>query len=369
MKLLIADDDLTSRTMLSAVAQKWGYESIAVEDGEEAWNVLQQPDAPLLLLIDWEMPKLDGLGLCNRIRQIETNNPPFIILLTSRSETDDVVAGLDAGANDYIAKPFANAELHARLKVGQRMLELQGELKKTQDVLTHEKEVIENIILKMRFSQPFEASQLRQLDKPVEKTSGDIVLSAFTPNKSRYILMGDFTGHGLMAAVGGPMVFDIFYSMTRKGLALPVIATEINQQLLAKMPTGLFLGGIFVELSVDRRSLSVWNCGMSDVLIYRDNQLFQRISSNTLALGIIKQDFDCAVIIEVEEGDKVYSYSDGITEIINSDEEEFGQERFEQIIVEMLSDDKEIGFLLDTVNQFRGEAKQFDDVTLVELTC
>jgi CheY-like chemotaxis protein len=369
MKLLVADDDLTSRTMLAAVARKWGYESIAAEDGEEAWQVLQQPDAPLLLLIDWEMPRLDGLGLCQRIRQIDTKNPPFIILLTSRSETDDVVAGLEAGANDYIVKPFANAELQARLQVGQRMLVLQDELKKAQDILAHEKEVIENIVLKMRFSKPFEASQLRQLDKPVENTSGDIVLSAYTPDKTRYILMGDFTGHGLMAAVGGPMVYDIFYSMTAKGIPLPEIATEINRQLLAKMPTGLFLGGIFIELSDDGQKLSLWNCGMSDILIYRHNKFLQRIPSNTLALGIIKQDFDNAVTVDVEESDRVYAYSDGITEIINPEKEEFGQDRFEQTIVEMLEGNKDIEFLLDTVNQFRGNAEQFDDVTLVELTC
>ncbi|MFK5949167.1 MAG: SpoIIE family protein phosphatase [Methylococcales bacterium] len=369
MKLLIADDDLTSRTILAAVARKWGYEPITVEDGEAAWQELQKPDPPLLLLIDWEMPRLDGLGLCQRIRKVETNNPPFIILLTSRSETDDVVAGLVAGANDYIVKPFANAELLARIQVGQRMLELQGELKKTQDILTYEKEVIENIILKMRLSKPFDASQLRQLDKPVENTSGDIVLSAFTPDKTRYILMGDFTGHGLMAAVGGPIVYDVFYTMTAKGIALSEIASEINQQLLTKMPTGLFLGAVFIELSANHRVLSLWNCGMSDILVYRNHSLVHRVSSNTLALGIIKQDFNDVITIDAEDGDKVYAYSDGITEIINIDEQEFGQEKFEQTIVELLIDDKEIDYLLTTVNEYRGKAKQFDDVTLVELTC
>lgn len=368
MKLLVADDDLTSRTLLAAVARKWGYDSIAVEDGVEAWEILQKPDAPLLLLIDWEMPRLNGLDLCKRLREIDTKNPSFIILLTSRSETDDVVEGLEAGANDYIVKPFVNAELKARLHVGLRMLELQGELKKAQDVLTYEKEVIENIILKMRSSKSFEASKLRRLDKPVEKTSGDIVLSAFTPDETRYILVGDFTGHGLTAAVGGPVVYDIFYTMAAKGISLPEIAREINRQLLAKMPTGLFLGAVFIQLSADGKMLSIWNCGMSEVLIYRKNSLIQRITSKALALGIIKQDFDCAVIETVESGDRVYAYSDGITEIINVEEQEFGKKRFEQTLVEMLEDDKDIDFLLDAVNQFKGDAEQIDDVTLVELT-
>jgi len=368
MKVLIAEDSLTARTVLEHVTRKWGYDPVVAEDGEEAWELYQETEVDLLL-IDWEMPRLNGLDLCRRIREIDTNTPPFIILLTGRSETKDIVSALDAGANDYIVKPFINEELQARIQAGQRILDLQNKLKKTQDLMAYEKEVIENIILKMRFSKPFEAINLRQLDKPVEKTSGDIVLSAFTPDKKRYILMGDFTGHGLMAAVGGPIVYDIFYTMVSKGIALLEIAREINQQLLDKMPTGLFLGAIFIELSADNRSLTLWNCGMSDVLIYRQDLLTQRISSSTLALGIIKQDFNCAVKIDVEKGDKVYAYSDGITEIINTEEEEFGQDRFEKTIVDMLSDGKEIDYLLDTVNQFRGEAKQFDDVTLVELTC
>jgi serine phosphatase RsbU (regulator of sigma subunit) len=309
------------------------------------------------------------LGLCQRIRQQFSTNPPFIILLTSRSGTDDVVTGLEAGANDYITKPFVNAELKARLQVGQRMLELQNQLKKTQEVLTFERETIENIILKMRASKPFETTQLRILDCPVEKTSGDVLLSAYRADKTRHVLIGDFTGHGLMAAVGGPIVYDVFYTMTAKGLTIRDIAIEINRQLLEKMPTGLFMGAIFIELSPDNRFLSLWNCGMPDILVFRNSGLRQKVLSSMLALGIIKQEFESVVTVEVEKGDRVYAYSDGITEVINMDEEEFGQDRFEHTICELLDTHVEIDFLSDTVNQFRGEAEQFDDITLVELTC
>ncbi len=191
MKLLIADDDLTSRAMLAAVTKKWGYETIVAEDGEVAWQCLQQPEAPLLLLIDWEMPNLDGLGLCQRIREQQTNNPPFIILLTARNDTNDLVSGLEAGANDYIAKPYDNAELQARLKAGKRILELQAQLHKTQNALTFERGVIEDIILKMRASKPYYSKQFRQLEVPVEKTSGDVLLSAVRPDNTRHIIRSD----------------------------------------------------------------------------------------------------------------------------------------------------------------------------------
>lgn len=128
MKLLIADDDCITRSILETLVAKWGYEPILIDNGERALDLMQQPDAPRLLLLDWEMPGLDGLTVCRRLRNLETPDPPFIILLTVRHESSDVVVGLDAGANDYVAKPFDREELRARLKVGRRMLDLQTQL-------------------------------------------------------------------------------------------------------------------------------------------------------------------------------------------------------------------------------------------------
>lgn len=129
MKILIAEDDTTSRTMLQAVLTKWGYEVIAASDGEQAWAALQEPDAPALAVLDWEMPGLDGAELCRRLRGREHKEPLYLILLTSRSDPEDIVRGLEAGADDYIAKPYGNAELKARVDVGRRMLLLQNEMR------------------------------------------------------------------------------------------------------------------------------------------------------------------------------------------------------------------------------------------------
>jgi diguanylate cyclase (GGDEF)-like protein len=135
MKILIAEDDPTSLMILVAVVSEWGYEPIAVENGIQALSVLKNDDAPRLLLVDWEMPELNGLGLCKKIREEETSNPPYIILLTGRSNTEDLVTGLKMGANDYIPKPFENAELQARLQVGKRMLDLQDELNRAKEAM------------------------------------------------------------------------------------------------------------------------------------------------------------------------------------------------------------------------------------------
>ena len=128
MKILIAEDDLTSRRILEAILAKWNYEVIATGDGLEAWQALQTENAPPIAIIDWMMPGMDGVEFCRQIRQTHTLTPTYIILLTSKAQQEDVVAGLEAGANDYIRKPFEREELRARIQVGERVVELQAAL-------------------------------------------------------------------------------------------------------------------------------------------------------------------------------------------------------------------------------------------------
>lgn len=128
MKILIAEDDLVSRSVLQATLERWGYEVIATSDGSEAWTALQGEDPPSLAVLDWMMPELDGLEVCRRVRANTHNLPVYIILLTARGSREDLVSGLEAGADDYVTKPFNRDELRARLNVGVRVVQLQRSL-------------------------------------------------------------------------------------------------------------------------------------------------------------------------------------------------------------------------------------------------
>ena len=136
MKLLIADDSNVVRMMLLGVTKHWGYDVILAENGEQAWQIMQQKDAPKLLLLDWEMPKMNGIEVCERVIAQNPENPAYILLLTSRTESEDIVEGLSKGASDYISKPFDSAELQVRLQVGKRMIEMQEKLNSTMLKLT-----------------------------------------------------------------------------------------------------------------------------------------------------------------------------------------------------------------------------------------
>jgi len=128
MRILIAEDDATSRIVLATVLTKDGYDVTATEDGTAAWEVLQRPDAPRLAILDLMMPGLDGLELVRRARGITSAAPPYLIIVSTKGDKLDVIAGLDAGANDYLTKPFDPGELRARIEVGRRMIEMRFEL-------------------------------------------------------------------------------------------------------------------------------------------------------------------------------------------------------------------------------------------------
>jgi len=125
MRILIAEDDAVSRRVLDATLKRWDYETIVTGDGAEAWAELCKEDCPRLLILDWMMPGLDGTEICRRLRAREDGSTFYILLLTAKTQKDDIVAGLDAGADDYITKPFHHQELRARVQTGRRILELQ----------------------------------------------------------------------------------------------------------------------------------------------------------------------------------------------------------------------------------------------------
>jgi two-component system cell cycle response regulator len=135
LRVLIAEDEVTSREVLRRILTKWGYEVVVTTDGAEALAELDRGDPPLLIILDWMMPSLDGVEVCRRVRSRITSSPPYMILLTAREDRKDIVTGLDAGANDYLCKPFDNDELRARVDVGRKFVELNQQLLETQRTL------------------------------------------------------------------------------------------------------------------------------------------------------------------------------------------------------------------------------------------
>ncbi|MBN2231915.1 MAG: diguanylate cyclase [Deltaproteobacteria bacterium] len=137
MDILIAEDELVSRNILTALLKRFGHR-VTAADGSEALAVMSREGAPRLAILYWMMPGMDGVDVCRRIRTVPSADPPYVILLTARNDERSIVEGLDAGANDYLTKPYGSEELRARVGVGVRMLELQADLGRIRNDLAHE---------------------------------------------------------------------------------------------------------------------------------------------------------------------------------------------------------------------------------------
>jgi two-component system, cell cycle response regulator len=135
MRILIADDESISRRMLHALLEKWGYEVVAVEDGDSAWAKLKAPGAPRMALLDWMMPGQNGVDVCRALRKERPEPYTYILLLTAKDSKDGVVEGLESGADDYLTKPFNPQELRARIRVGLRLLELEDNLVQAREAM------------------------------------------------------------------------------------------------------------------------------------------------------------------------------------------------------------------------------------------
>jgi diguanylate cyclase (GGDEF)-like protein len=135
IKVLAAEDNPVFQSMLTNMLTRWGYQPVIARDGNEAWEALQQPDGPQLAILDWMMPGLNGVDICRGVRAAGREPYVYILLLTARSDSRDLVEGMDAGADDYVTKPFQAHELRVRLRAGRRIIELQQQLMAAREAL------------------------------------------------------------------------------------------------------------------------------------------------------------------------------------------------------------------------------------------
>jgi len=173
IKVLIADDDPPTRILLRAAISQWGYEVIEASNGEEAWEILQKPNAPRLLILDWLMPKLDGIGLCERIKH-EHLSHPYIILLTQVTGTTNIIKGLEAGADEFLSKPFNMAELRSRLSVGARIIRFENTLSTQNEKLQAYASQMENIAQAHAKQLVYHSDLLSMLGSLIEKISEEV---------------------------------------------------------------------------------------------------------------------------------------------------------------------------------------------------
>jgi anti-sigma regulatory factor (Ser/Thr protein kinase) len=238
--------------------------------------------------------------------------------------------------------------------------------------LQREYEVAEKLFSTIVHPGCLDAPHLKYVLSPMAIFNGDLLLAARKPSGGLHILVGDFTGHGLPAAVGAMPVADLFYAMTDKGYAISDIVTEANQKLKAVLPTGIFCAAALLELDATYSQLTVWNGGLPDVLVRKPcGGPLRRLCSQHLPLGVVDNTrLDRSVeVFELMPGERIYAYTDGVIEASAPTGEMFGQSRLEDYLTQDCAPEQMFETICAGLTAFRAGGPQRDDLTLLEITC
>lgn len=209
MKILIAEDDAISRRILEKTLTNWGYSVVVTNDGNSAWEELKSGNYRLAVL-DWMMPGMDGVELCNRVRELKSDNYTYLILLTAKSQKTDIVKGLQSGADDYVTKPFDHEELKSRIQAGKRILFLEEQLAKQVQEISHSNDVmrrdIEIAAQIQRSMLPIVLPSRNNVITdyrflPCEGVGGDMLNAFELDDEHINLYISDVSGHGVPAAM------------------------------------------------------------------------------------------------------------------------------------------------------------------------
>ena len=374
LRVLIAEDGATDRLLLAQIVRRQGHEVITAEHGEQALALFieQRPD---LVLLDALMPVMDGFEAARRIKAQAGEHFVPIIFLTSLNEEQALVRCLQAGGDDFMAKPYSAVILAAKINALDRQRRLQATVLQQRDELArhhhhllNEQRVAKALFDKVAHAGCLHSDTIRYLQSPYALFNGDLLMAARTPSGDLYVLLGDFTGHGLPAAVGAMPLAEIFHGMTAKGYGLAQMLREMNAKLKRILPVDMFCCALLVGLGLERGTLEVWNGGMPDAYhLTAGGQVLATLPSRHLPLGILapEQFDDTTVVMPMALGERLLLLSDGVIETGDAQDRLFGVER----LSEVLKANREPRQLFDEVMQalarFGGRPR--DDISLCDI--
>ncbi len=376
LKILIADDTDSDRLILESIVRREGHVPVSVADGKQAVAAFleQRPD---LVLMDALMPVMDGFEAAELIKAQAGDELVPIIFLTSLSDTESLVRCLEVGGDDFISKPYNRVILQAKIKAFMRMRDMHRVVQQQRDQISlhnrqllQEQEVAKKVFDNIAHTGCLDAPNVKYRLSPLAIFNGDVIVAAIRPSGSMMVLLGDFTGHGLPAAVGAMPLANCFYGMVKKGFAMVDILREINQKLKQTLPLGVFCCATMVELNFHSRRARIWNGGLPDCVLYRQpDGALQQFRSSHLPLGILEDSAfkDDCLHVDMAVGDKIYLWSDGIIEARNKAGEMFGEERLLAILQEATDGEAIFHQILDAVDGYCGGERN-DDLSLIELT-
>lgn len=375
MKVLVVDDVEINRLSLIGMLEAADYSCLQAADGYEAVQIVKDEPDICMIFMDVVMPGMDGVEATHEIRQYLGSNHVPIIFVTAAQEHEELERCYEAGGDDFITRPLNPAMVLSRLTAHRRLYTLHANLKKNNKALMlHRQEterehlVVEHVFNNVIKPAMTKCDSLSVHLSPLSMFNGDLYLAHRCASGDTYVLLGDFTGHGLSAAIGCMPLSDVFYAMAAKGVPVAEIAAEANKKLIKILPDHMFCCSVIMQFSPTMEQLEIWVGGMNDIFLLRPGATQSEIiPSQHMPLGILTaEEFDSSTQnYQLALGSRIFAYTDGVIEYQNPHGEMFGEERLSQAVEQNC--DCLIESVLQSLDVFKQECEQRDDITLIEI--
>jgi len=377
MKILIVDDQKVNRLLLEKLLEKTKAKLLFAENGEEAVNVYRN-NFPDLVLMDMVMPVMDGIEAIKKIRAIYTEKHIQIIVVSGLSDESNVVKGLRAGANDYIAKPFNEIILKAKVNSARRMARLQANLLENKLRLEQyhtenerELEFSRGVFEKIVAQSDLQDSQIDYWVRPSARFSGDLISAKRVSETQLYFILADSTGHGLSAALPIIIVSQLFQSVGNKYVPISAIVKKINKRLKQDLPLGHFVALAIGLIDTEQQSIEIWNGGLPALPVLNGkNEVIHNFLSKHVSCGVLNgESFDAQTELwHWAEDCELFLSSDGVTDVVGKNGQLFGEDSFMQTLLNTKAGQR-ISEIKEIITAFIDPIREQDDVSCLTIYC
>lgn len=385
MKILVVEDERVSQLKLKRVLQKSGYEVTCANDGRQALKAMEKNDFSIVIT-DWMMPEMDGLELVRAIRADKSPDYTYIIMLTSKAETADLVAGMEAGADDFLSKPYKSAELRVRVRSGERLISLNQTLA---TVNARMRKDLESAALIQKSLLPNKKTHRQNVEiewrfRPCDELAGDIFNFFELDEDTIALYLLDVSGHGVAAALLSvtlsrmlsPVIDDTSLLKSKTSIAPyyrltppAEVARQLNKRFLIDENNEQFFTIIYGILNLKTNVLTYISAGHPGIAYQNHSGKVDFLEMPSMPVGFTDQAVYEEQQILLKPSDRIYLYSDGILEARNPDEELYGKDRLQHLLEKSrkasLTDSVET--ILTEISDFTKDAGFEDDVSVLAL--
>ncbi|WP_071871763.1 ATP-binding SpoIIE family protein phosphatase [Atopomonas hussainii] len=378
LRLLVVDDDQLIGQSIQEFAKSLGHTAVYAQDGVQALAHFGEQEFDLVLL-DRVMPGMDGLELAGKLRRLQQGrNWCPLIMLSGFSEVDEQIEALNAGCDDFLAKPINFHVLEAKIHAFRRTADLQAQISRKNRELLHlrevqeqERRIAQHLMARLVRQEHLNHSNVQHMIYPASLLSGDLLLACPSNNGDIYVMLADATGHGLPAAITLIPLTQTFYAMASKGFQLATIAAELNLQNRQYNPVDRFVAATLAVFRPREHILEIWNGGIPPALLLdKKGQVLRRFASRNVPFGVLPNDefINETELCQIREDCQLLLYSDGLIEGCNPAGEQYGKQRLEQALHNVAPERRLEAIRRSAFSYLDGQPIQ-DDLSCLLLNC